>query len=89
MSPAAFKILSAAYANYMKSENRYFSYQLSGTDMGDLISGIRQLATDGYIDEVSDFVFDRPVRFDPTRPIVFCITEIGIEYISQNREADL
>lgn len=89
MSPVAFKILSAAYENYLKSGDRQFACQLSGSDLADVIPGIRQLATDGYIDEVSDQLFDLPIRLDPTRPIVFHITEVGLEYIRQKREADL
>ncbi|MBD5151287.1 MAG: hypothetical protein HDT16_02055 [Oscillibacter sp.] len=83
MSPAAFMVLSSAYEKYMKTRDHSFSCQPSGTDLSNLISGIKQLATDGYIEEVPDFVFETPTRLDPTRPIKFRISDPGIEYMDR------
>lgn len=89
MSPAAFKVLSAAYDNYKRTGDLYFSYQAKNADdWRDSIEVVQQLASDGYIDEVSDFVFARPIVANPLSFIDFNITDRGIEYMRRKGETN-
>lgn len=83
ISPAALKLLSAAYENYNKTQNTHFSSK-NGNDLFYTITGIRQLYEDGYINNVPDFVFQNSINLFV--PISFDITESGIEYMRTNRK---
>lgn len=88
MSPAAIKILSAAYENYLKTSNRHFTYQAFGAeDWIDALAGVRQLQQDKLIESDLYYVTDQSINVipDTAAPFTFCITEMGIEEISGYR----
>lgn len=88
MSPNALKLLSMAYENYLKTYDRYFSYQFRNNDeMIRSIAGASQLYEDSYIDNVSDNVTSSHVSIVPVIPITFEITDAGIEYMRSHRES--
>lgn len=85
MSPVAYKLLSAAYGSYIKTRNIQFTYYYkNGNDLFDAIAGARQLSDEGYICNVSDFVFED--SFSVLEPILFSISNTGIEYMRTNGE---
>lgn len=87
MSPAALKLLTMAYENYLKTYETYFSYQFKDSDdFINSINGANQLFENGYIDNVSDNAFSRIVNLVPLDPIAFEITDSGIEYMRSNRK---
>lgn len=88
MSPAALKILSAAYESYLKTNNRHYAYQVFGAeDWIDALAGVRQLHQDNLIESDLYYVADQSITIAPdtTAPFTFCITEMGIEEISSHR----
>lgn len=88
MSPNALKLLSMAYEHYLKTYDRYFSYQFRNSDeMICSITGAGQLYEDGYIDNVSDNVTSSRVSIVPVMPITFESTDAGIEYMRIHRES--
>lgn len=88
MSPVALRLLQMAYKHYQETGERSFSYQYKkGNDMFYGIEAANQLYDDGYIDDVSDFVFeDSYSPFDG--PISFTITDKGLRYIRVNGEME-
>lgn len=87
MSPAAIKILSAAYESYLKTSNRHFAYQASGMeDWINALAGVRQLHQDKLIESDLYYVADKSINVvpDTAAPFTFCITEMGIEEISSH-----
>lgn len=87
MSPIAEKILHAAYENYLKTGDSYFVYPCTNsTDWLNAITGIKQLAQDGLIDEIPDFVLSG-VRAPVLASLDFNITAAGIEKICIERES--
>lgn len=86
MSPIALKLLSSAYNFYQKTNSRTFSYQFKNSDdMFYSIEAAQQLFDDGYIENVSDFVFEDSIDIF-SGPIVFDLTYTAIEYMRTNRE---
>lgn len=79
MSPAALDILTESYKRYTSTLDTHFSFYPSGNKLLYQIEGTRQLSHDGYIENVSDFVFAQ--RFPIPSLIEFNITEKGIEYM--------
>lgn len=89
MSPAALKLLTAAYENYLKTSKKFFffSYQFrNADDLMSAVNGAQQLHEDGYIENVSESVYARTVSIIPSEPITFELTFKGIEYMRSNRE---
>ena len=86
MSPIALKLLSASYENYEKTSDKAFSYQFKNADdMFYSVEAARQLNEDGYIENVSDFVFESSFSIF-SGPITFELTTNGIEYMRSNRK---
>ena len=85
MSPAALKLLTAAYENYLKTSKKFFSYQFRN-DLMSAVNGAQQLHEDGYIENVSESVYARTVSIIPSEPITFELTFKGIEYMRSNRK---
>ena len=86
MSPIAIKLLSLAYEHYEKTSDKTFSYQFKNAD--DLLpspEAANQLSEDGYIANVSDFVFEDSIS-PFSGPIYFELTPRGIEYMRTNRK---
>ena len=87
MSPAALKLLTAAYENYLKTSKKFFSYQFrNADDLMSAVNGAQQLHEDGYIENVSEAVYARTVSIIPSEPITFELTFKGIEYMRSNRK---
>ena len=87
MSPAALKLLTAAYENYVKTSKKFFSYQFrNADDLMSAVNGAQQLHEDGYIENVSESVYARTVSIIPSEPITFELTFKGIEYMRSNRK---
>lgn len=87
MSPIALKLLTLAYENYEKTSNKAFSYQFKNADdMFYSTEAAQQLYDDGYIENVSDFVFETSVSIF-SGPICFDITSSGIKYMRSYRES--
>lgn len=87
MSPAALKLLTATYENYLKTSKKFFSYQFrNADDLMSAVNGAQQLHEDGYIENVSESVYARTVSIIPSEPITFELTFKGIEYMRSNRK---
>ena len=76
MNKYASEILKFAYEQYQKNHSTHCSMQLSGSanDLVALRNAIRNLSTDGYIENVSNSGLF----------ITFDIGALGIEYMSAN-----
>lgn len=86
MSPIALELLSLAYKNYEKTFDRAYSYQFrNSNEMVHSIEAAQQLYEDGYIENVSDFIFESSISFF-SGPITFELTNKGIEYMCSNRK---
>lgn len=86
MSPIALKLLSSAYEQYLKSGSKSCSYRYkSSDDMFYSTDAALQLYDDGFITDVSAFVFDDEVSIF-SGPIRFTLTDKAIEYMRNNRK---
>ncbi len=86
MSPIALVLLEKAYSHYQKTFDRTFSYQCkNANDMFNSTEATCQLYEYGYIENVSDFVFEDSIT-NFFNPIVFTLTDRGIEYMRSNRK---
>lgn len=86
MSPIALSLLSKAYKHYEQTLDVEFSYQPKNAD--DLFYSTEaacQLYDNGYIKDVSEFVFSDSIS-NLFEPIVFTITFKGINYMRSNRK---
>lgn len=87
MSPVEFKLLEKAYLHYQETSDLTFSYLCRNADeLFYLAEAACYLCEAGYIENVSEFVFESSISnfFDP---IVFTLTNLGIEYMRANRES--
>lgn len=86
MSPITIKLLSLAYEHYENTSDKTFSYQFKNADdMFLLTEAANQLYEDGYIDNVSDFVFEDSIS-PFSGPVFFELTTRGIEYLRTYRK---
>lgn len=87
MSPVALTLLTNVYAQYLRTRNEYVEYYIaSSSEILDVVEGARQLFEDGYISDVSGFLFDSPITFSVDSPICFTLTARGIEYMRTHGE---
>lgn len=87
MSPTEFELLEKAYLHYQGTSDLTFSYLCRNADeLFYFTEAACCLYEAGYIENVSEFVFESSISnfFDP---IVFTLTNRGIEYMCANRES--